>query len=259
MTRAGSAAAPALIELERLDVSYGGVRVVRGVTLSIRAGEILAIIGPAGSGKTTLLRTLNRLDADRPDLAISGRMTFAGHDVLHPEADVASLRRRVGMVFATPVPLPGSIFDNVAMGLRLAGMRDEAAVAARVEEALAAAFLWDEVKDRLRDSALTLSGGQSQRLCLARALALKPDVLLLDEPCSSLDPVSTAKIEEALKGLKAQRAVVLVTNVVAQAARVSDRTAMLLGGELIECGPTSKVFTNPADRRTEDYITGRFG
>ena len=251
--------AAAVLSIRGLTVTYAGEPAVRNLTLDARRGEILAIIGPARSGKTTLLRTLNRLDAGEPDHASTGEVLFGGRNVLEDGADLAALRRSVGMVFAVPVPLPGTVFENIALGLLLHGGADRAAIAARVEAALTAAFLWDEVKDRLHESAFTLSGGQSQRLCLARALALEPEVLLLDEPCSALDPVSTAKIEEALKRLKAERSIVLVTNIVAQAARTSDRTAMMLAGELVEVGETATLFTNPKDRRTEDYLTGRYG
>ncbi len=247
------------ISIRNLTVRYGSHAVVRDVSLDIPRNGILGIIGPAQSGKTTLLRTLNRLDASLPGLGLEGEIWFNRENLLAPATDLSLLRRAVGMVFATPVPLPGSIFDNVALGLSFRGAADRAAVAAKVEESLAAAFLWDEVKDRLSAPAATLSGGQSQRLCLARTLALDPEVLLLDEPCSALDPVSTAKIEEALTRLKARRTIVLVTNIVAQAARTSDRTAMMLMGELVECDATARIFTNPRDRRTEDYITGRYG
>jgi phosphate transport system ATP-binding protein len=247
------------IAIRDLTVAYAGVPAVRGVTLDVRPNEILALIGPARSGKTTLLRCLNRLDAGLGTLALGGSVTLNGAEILGPGADLALLRRTVGMVFATPLPLPGSVFENVALGLTFQGVTGRATVAARVEEGLRSAFLWDEVKDRLDDSVFTLSGGQQQRLCVARTLALRPEVLLLDEPCSALDPISTAKIEEALARLKASCTIVLVTNLTAQAARVSDRTAMILNGELIECEETATLFTNPHDKRTEDYITGRFG
>ncbi|MEK7765749.1 MAG: phosphate ABC transporter ATP-binding protein [bacterium] len=247
------------IAVRDLTVSYGGVPAVRGVTFDVRPNEIMALIGPARSGKTTLLRCLNRLDAGLGSLSIAGAITLNGADILAPGADLALLRRTVGMVFATPLPLPGSVFENVALGLTFSGVTDRATVAARVEEGLRASFLWDEVKDRLEDSVFTLSGGQQQRLCVARTLALRPEVLLLDEPCSALDPISTARIEEALERLKPSCTIVLVTNLTAQAARVSDRTAMILNGELIECEETATLFTNPRDKRTEDYITGRFG
>lgn len=250
---------PPKIAIANLTVRYAGEPAVRRLSLDIRPNEILAIIGPARSGKTTLLRCLNRLDDALELQSVEGEIRLNGRNVMAPDEDLSLLRRAVGMVFATPIPLPGTIFENVALGLLFQGLRDRALVAGRVEESLKAAFLWDEVKDRLQEPAFTLSGGQSQRLCLARTLALKPEVLLLDEPCSALDPVSTAKIEEALKRLKAEHTIVLVTNVVAQAARVSDRTAMMLMGELVEVGPTADLFTRPADRRTEDYLTGRFG
>jgi len=247
------------ISFRQLHVGFAKTSAVRDVTLDIRPNEILGIIGPARSGKTTLLRCLNRLDDGVSGYWIKGSIVFNGSDILAPQTDLSLLRRAVGMVFATPVPLPGTVFDNVAYGLKFKGIADRAQVAAKVEESLTAAILWDEVKDRLRDSAFNLSGGQQQRLCVARAMALEPEVLLLDEPCSGLDPISTAKIEEVLKQLKHRCTVVLVTNIVAQASRVSDRTAMMLNGELIECAETSTVFTNPRDPRTEDYITGRYG
>lgn len=258
---AGPEGAPAsvVISIRHLTVRFGAMTAVKDLTLDIPRHEVFGIIGPAQSGKTTLLRTLNRLDETLPGLSLEGEIWFNRDNIIAPGADVSLLRRSVGMVFATPVPLPGSIFDNVALGLKFRGATDRAAVAAKVEESLTAAFLWDEVKDRLGAPAATLSGGQSQRLCLARSLALDPEVLLLDEPCSALDPVSTAKIEEALTRLKTRRTIVLVTNIVAQAARTSDRTAMMLMGELVECDATAKIFTNPRDRRTEDYITGRYG
>jgi len=254
-------AAPAapVLAVRNLAIAYGGTPAVKGVTLDIRRGEILAIIGPARSGKTTLLRALNRLDDGLAGLAVTGEVRFHDRNLLDGSEDLSLLRRSIGMVFAVPVPLPGSIYDNVALGLAFRGITDRAVVMGRAEAALSAAFLWDEVKDRLDAPAFTLSGGQSQRLCLARTLALDSEVLLLDESCSALDPISTAKIEEALKQLKAERTIVLVTNVVAQAARVSDRTAMMLMGELVECDATATIFTNPADRRTEDYISGRYG
>jgi len=258
MTTAAVMTEPVL-SIRNLTVRHAGVPAVSNVSLDLHRHEILGVIGPARSGKTTLLRTINRLDETLPGLALDGEIWFNRENIIAPGTDIALLRRAIGMVFATPVPLPGSIFDNVALGLKFRGAGDRAAVAAKVEESLTAAFLWDEVKDRLAAPAATLSGGQSQRLCLARSLALDPEVLLLDEPCSALDPVSTAKIEEALTRLKARRSIVLVTNIVAQAARTSDRTAMMLMGELVECEPTARLFTNPRDRRTEDYITGRYG
>lgn len=239
-----------------LTVRAGKTVLLNNVSLAVLEHEILAVIGPAGSGKTTFLRCLNRL-TDLEGLAVEGEILFNGKNILDPAADTTDLRRRVSMVFAVPTPLPMSIADNLRLGLRFthgAGAWEE-----RIESSLRASFLWDEVKDRLGSSALDLSGGQQQRLCLARSLMLQPDVLLLDEPCSGLDPISTAKIEEALQGLKKSMSVVLVTNNVKQASRTSDRTAFLLMGDLIEVGDTGQVFTNPAQERTADYVSGRFG
>lgn len=233
--------------------------VLKGISLQVFPRERLAIIGPAGSGKTTFLRSLNRLNDLEPTFSKTGRILLDGRDIYAPGTDLAALRRRLGMVYAVPVPLPWSIYDNLAYGPRLAGIRDRARLDQLVEESLKNAFLWDEVKDRLRDSALNLSGGQQQRMCLARVLALQPEVLLLDEPCSGLDPISTAKIEEALAVLRERHSIILVTNNTKQAARASDRTAFFLMGELVEIGPTEQVFTNPAHHRTAAYITGRFG
>jgi phosphate transport system ATP-binding protein len=242
-----------------------GLRVVRkdrellkGITLDVNAGEVLSIIGPAGAGKTTFLRSLNRMNDLDSNLEISGRVFVEGFQVYSEEVDPALLRRCVGMVFSVPVPLPMSIYDNLVYGLRLSGeLRGR--FEERIEAALRAAFLWDEVKDRLRDAARNLSGGQQQRLCLARSLILEPRVLLLDEPCSGLDPISTAKIEEALYRLKDDLAIILVTNNVKQASRASDRTAFFFFGELVEVQPTSSLFVAPKDPRTSEYITGRFG
>jgi len=248
-----------LIEAKGFGVSIGGAAVLRGLDLQLMPHEILSIIGPAGSGKTTFLRCINRLSDLVPDLAVCGDLTLEGRGVFAAETDLADLRRRVGMVFAVPIPLPRSIYENVVFGPRLLGIRDRSRLDAIVEKTLRAAVLWDEVKDRLGTSGTKLSGGQQQRLCLARVLALEPKVLLLDEPCSGLDPISTAKIEEALQELKPQLSVVLVTNNVKQAARSSDRTAFLLMGELVEHGRTADMFTSPTDTRTNDYISGKFG
>ncbi len=244
---------------EDLCVSFGPAVALKHISLQVFPRERLAIIGPAGGGKTTFLRSLNRLNDLEPAFTRTGRVLLDGQDIYAPSTDVAALRRRVGMVYAVPVPLPWSIYDNIAYGPRLAGTRDRGRLDQLVEDGLKNAFLWDEVKDRLRDSALNLSGGQQQRMCLARALALEPEVLLLDEPCSGLDPISTAKIEDALAVLRDRYAIILVTNNTKQAARASDRTAFFLMGELIEIGPTQQLFTNPAHHRTAGYITGRFG
>jgi phosphate transport system ATP-binding protein len=242
-----------------LSAYYGQSPCLKYVTLDVPARQVLGIIGPAGSGKTTFLRTLNRLNDLVPGFRTEGSVLLDGADLYHPRQDVVALRRRVGIVFALPVPLPLSIYDNVVFGPRTAGIRDRATLDRLVEDSLTAAFLWDEVKDRLRASGMRLSGGQQQRLCLARVLAMKPEVILLDEPCSGLDPISTAKIEEALTQLKAAYTIILVTNNTKQAARVADTTAFFLLGERIEHGPTPQIFTAPDDPRTNDYVTGRFG
>jgi phosphate transport system ATP-binding protein len=241
-----------------LAVRAGGSEILKGITLDARRGEILSIIGPAGAGKTTFLRCLNRMNDLDPDIQVSGEVLLDGVSVYDREVDVAVLRRKVGMVFSVPVPLPMTIFQNLTFGLRLIeGAQNR--YAERVEKALRSAYLWDEVKDRMDEPARNLSGGQQQRLCLARTLALEPGVLLLDEPSSGLDPVSTAKIEEALQELKADLGVILVTNNVKQAARASDRTAFFLFGQLIELDLTEKLFTTPREPKTADYISGRFG
>jgi len=242
-----------------LSVFYGREQALRNVTLDVPDRRILGIIGPSGSGKTTFLRTLNRLNDMVHGCRAEGLVSLDGRDIHHPSYDAVGLRKRVGMVFALPVPLPMSIQDNICYGPRLAGVRDRGTLAELVESSLKAAFLWDEVKDRLRMSGLRLSGGQQQRLCLARVLAMRPEVVLLDEPCSGLDPISTARIEEALTALKDRYCIVLVTNNTKQAARVADITAFFLMGEMLETGPTGQVFTVPADSRTGDYVTGRFG
>ncbi len=247
------------LAIHGLHVRYGQSQAVRGVDLAIPAGCVYAIIGPARSGKTSLLRTINLLSLEIDGAAVEGRILVDGEDVLGRDVDRARLRRRIGMVFATPQPLPGTIHDNLVYGPRLAGVRAPSRLAALVEESLRAAQLWEEVKDRLHESASALSGGQQQRLCLARTIALGPEIVLLDEPCSGLDPISTLKIEETMRSLRSRFTWVLVTNNTKQAARVSDRTAFMLAGELIEEAPTDRLFTAPADRRTADYVEGRFG
>ncbi len=247
------------ITVRKLSVFFGLVQSLRWVTMDVPRNSILGIIGPSGSGKTTFLRTLNRLNDLSPNTYIEGEVLLDGQDIHHPNFDVVGLRKRVGMVFALPVPLPMSIYDNVVYGPRLSGVKGHEQVDELVERSLKAAFLWDEVKDRLQTSALRLSGGQQQRLCLARTLAMEPEVILLDEPCSGLDPISTAKIEEALTVLKTKYTIILVTNNTKQAARVADDTAFFLMGEMVEYGPTSQIFTVPRDQRTNDYVTGRFG
>ncbi len=247
------------IAIRKLAIGYAGVPAVRDVTLSVPSNSITAIIGPAGSGKTSLLRTINLLSVDVDRAEVEGEILIDDRNVLDVDLDRTALRRRVGMVFATPQPLPGSIYDNLVYGPRLAGVRPRAALDELVESSLRAAQLWDEVKDRLRRSAAVLSGGQQQRLCIARTLALGPEVVLLDEPCSGLDPISTFKIEEMMRALRDRFTWVLVTNNTKQAARLSQRTAFLLLGQLIEEGPTARLFTAPSDVRTGDYVEGRFG
>jgi phosphate transport system ATP-binding protein len=247
------------IELKKLTIAYQGPPVVRSLDLAIPKNSIYAIIGPAGSGKTSVLRTITLLSVDVDRAKVQGQVLIDGKDVMRPDVERADLRRRVGMVFATPQPLPGSITDNLTYGPRLAGVRGRADLQALVESSLRAAELWDEVKDRLGRSAFALSGGQQQRLCIARTIALGPEVVLLDEPCSGLDPISTLKIEEMMHSLQSRFTWVLVTNNTKQAARVSHRTAFLLQGELVEDGPTTQLFTAPRDTRTGDYLEGRFG
>jgi phosphate transport system ATP-binding protein len=248
------------VQVRDLRVWFGEEQALRGVSLDVKANRVLGVIGPAGSGKTTFLRALDRMNELKSGCRTEGSVLLDGEDLYAPQADPAALRRRAGMVFAMPMPLPLSIYDNVAYGPRLGGARPgKGELDGLVESCLRSAFLWDEVKDRLGSSGLKLSGGQQQRLCLARTLAMRPELVLLDEPCSGLDPVSTAKIEEALTVLKERYTIVLVTNNTKQAARVSDETAFFLMGELVELGPTGHIFTNPGDRRTEDYVTGRFG
>jgi phosphate transport system ATP-binding protein len=250
---------PAKIDIRKLSVRYAGPAVVRDVDLAIPEKSIYAIIGPSGSGKTSLLRTVNLLSVDVDRARIEGQLLIDGDDVLRVGVDRAALRRRIGMVFASPQPLPGSIYDNLTFGPRLNGIRGRAELAELVESSLRSAELWEEVKDRLQRSAFALSGGQQQRLCIARTLALRPEVVLLDEPCSGLDPISTLKIEEMMRSLRSRLTWVLVTNNTKQAARVSQRTAFLLQGEVVEDGPTATLFTTPRDPRTGDYIEGRFG
>ena len=247
------------IVVDNFSAFYGQREILKNIELSVYSGERLAIIGPANSGKSMFLRSLNRLNDLNPQFSYTGRIIFDGKDIYDKDVDVSSLRRRIGMVYAVPVPLPCSIYDNVAYGPKISGIKSRSRLNELVEFGLKKAVLWDEVKDRLKNPAMNLSGGQQQRMCLARVLALEPEVLLLDEPCSGLDPISTAKIEDALLELKSKYAIVLVTNNTKQAARASDRTAFFLMGQLIEVGRTAELFTNPADKRTEDYITGHFG
>jgi phosphate transport system ATP-binding protein len=246
------------ITCKTLNAWFGKIQSVRSLSLEIRAHEIFGIIGPANSGKTTFLRTLNRMNDLDLHFRKEGELLLDGADI-YRDMPVETLRKKVGMVFAMPMPLPMSIFDNIAYGPRMHGTKDRKKLAEIVERSLTKSFLWEEVKDRLDMSGMKLSGGQQQRLCIARTLALSPEVILYDEPCSGLDPISTAKVEEAMLKLKKDYTIVLVTNNIKQAARVSDRTAFFLMGELIELDATEKIFTAPKDKRTEDYILGRFG
>jgi len=250
------------VRLRALDFSlwYRERQALRRISLDLYRNHVTAIIGPSGCGKSTFLRAVNRMNDLIPGVRISGRILLDGEDLLSPEVDVVALRQRIGMVFQQPNPFPKSILENVAYGLRINGLaRNAGERAARVEEALRQAALWDEVKDRLHKSALTLSGGEQQRLCIARALAVRPEILLMDEPASALDPISTAKIEDLIFDLKNSYTIVIVTHNMQQAARISDLTAFLLQGELIEYSETARLFKTPSDKRTEDYITGRFG
>jgi phosphate transport system ATP-binding protein len=238
---------------------YSAHHALKGVSLEIPTGSVTAIIGPSGCGKSTLLRSFNRMNDLIPGVRCLGHVAVSGQDVYAAGTDVVELRRRVGMVFQRPNPFPKSIFENVAFGLRMLGVNDRAELGARVELSLQRAALWDEVRDRLDRSALQLSGGQQQRLCIARCLAVEPDVILMDEPASALDPTATVRIEELILELKGRYTIVVVTHNMQQAARISDRTAFMLQGELVEYGDTRRVFTDPREKITEDYITGRFG
>lgn len=249
----------AKISLRELNLFYGDYQALRGITMEIPKGEITAFIGPSGCGKSTCLRTLNRMNDLVNNCRVYGKVLLDGEDIYDPRTDVTLLRTRAGMVFQNPNPFPMSVFDNIAYGPRIHGVKEKKQLQEIVERSLRAAALWDDLKDRLRRSALSLSGGQQQRLCIARALAVDPDVLLLDEPTSALDPISTLKIEDLLHELKRRYTVILVTHNMQQAARVADRTAFFLAGELVEYQKTLLLFEQPADKRTEDYITGRFG
>jgi len=248
------------IEVDDVDFAYGNHQVLHDVSLEIPSRAVTAFIGPSGCGKTTLLRCINRMN-DLIDGAriIQGVVSIDGVDINAPEVDVVDLRRRVGMVFQKSNPFPKSIYDNVAYGLRIAGVAKRSHIDEAVEKSLRASALWDEVKDRLDANAFGLSGGQQQRLCIARALAVEPEIILMDEPCSALDPIATAKIEELIQQLKTQYTMVIVTHNMQQAGRCSDHTAFFYLGRLIEFGLTAKIFSNPSERQTEDYITGRFG
>lgn len=248
-----------IIKSSDLHLYYGETEALKGINMEIAKNEITALIGPSGCGKSTFLKTLNRMNDLVPNVRITGEVTLKGKDIFAKDVDVTQLRRQVGMVFQKPNPFPKSIYDNVAYGPRLHGEHSKAQLDELVEKSLRGAALWDEVKDRLKKSAMGLSGGQQQRLCIARALAVQPDVLLMDEPTSALDPGSTLKIEDLMADLKKDYTVVIVTHNMQQASRISDKTAFFLLGQLIEYGTTKEIFGNPKEKQTEDYITGRFG
>ena len=248
-----------MVEIEHVSLWYGEKRALKDISMAIPKHRITAYIGPSGCGKTTLLRCLNRMNDLVDGVRIEGSIRVGGTDIYDPGLDVTELRKRVGMVFQKSNPFPKSIFENVAYGPRILGVQNRSDVEGLVERSLRAAALWEEVSDRLGDTALGLSGGQQQRLCIARAIAVEPDVLLMDEPCSALDPIATAKIEELMLELKNSYTIVIVTHNMQQAARVSDYTGFLLLGELVEFGVARQLFTNPREKKTEDYITGRFG
>ena len=264
-TRAGAdpepgdqATAPA-VQLEGLRAYYGDSMQLKGIDLEFRANEVTAIIGPSGCGKSTLIRCINRMHEEIPGARAEGRVMLEGADVYDPSVDVVAVRRAIGMVFQKPNPFPTmSVFDNVAAGLRLTSRRRDK-LDEKVERALRGAGLWEEVKDRLGEPGIGLSGGQQQRLCIARSLAVDPEVILMDEPCSAFDPIATLKIEELIGELKQRVTIVIVTHNMQQAARVADRTVFMLSGELVEVGPTQTIFTKPSDPRTEEYVTGKFG
>ncbi len=247
------------IKVENFSHFFGNFQTIKNVNLEIYKSEILGVIGPSGSGKSTFLRTLNRLNDLVPNSRVEGSLIIDGKNIYNPDISIVELRRKLGMVFATPVPLPRSIYENVIFGAKMAGIRDKIKLDELARQSLEDTALWEEVKDRLSTSAMKLSGGQQQRLCIARILALKPDFILLDEPCSGLDPISTMKIEDSLRQFKKNYTIIIVTNNTKQAARVADRTAFFLNGELIEIGHTEKIFTAPEDQRTNDYISGKFG
>ena len=247
------------IVIEHLNLWYGSFQALKDINLRLPANEITAFIGPSGCGKSTLLKSLNRMNDLVEGCRIEGTVTLDGEDIFSRKMDVNLLRKRVGMVFQKPNPFPMSIYDNVAYGPRTHGIRSRVKLDEIVEKSLRGASIWDEVKDRLKKSALGMSGGQQQRLCIARALAVEPEVLLMDEPTSALDPISTSRIEELAMELKKDYTIVMVTHNMQQAARISDKTAFFLLGDMVEFGPTEKIFSMPQDRRTEDYITGRFG
>ena len=248
-----------VISVNDLNLWYGPTQALHHVTMDVRPNSITALIGPSGCGKSTFLKTLNRMNDLVPGVKITGQVLYNGQDIFAPSVDVSQLRREVGMVFQKPNPFPMSVYDNVAYGPRTHGVRNKARLDDIVERSLRGAAIWDEVKDRLKKNALGLSGGQQQRLCIARALAVEPEVLLMDEPTSALDPISTSKIEELAMQLREKYTIVIVTHNMQQAVRISDNTAFFLLGELIEYGNTEQIFSQPGNKKTEDYITGRFG
>ena len=248
------------VAVNKFNFWYGSHRALRDITMDVYARQVTSIIGPSGCGKSTFLRSFNRMNDVIPNVRMEGEILVDNQNVIDPDIDVVALRRNIGMVFQQPNPFPKSIYDNIAYGLRINGLTKSAVEReSRIEEALRQAAIWDEVQGRLDKSALSMSGGEQQRLCIARALAVRPQILLMDEPASALDPISTAKIEDLIFKLKKNYTIVIVTHNMQQAARVSDYTAFFLQGELVEFGPTEMIFTNPRDKRTEDYITGRFG
>jgi len=256
---AGNAEAPVRIAVRNLNFYYGDFRGLKDISLDFYDRQVTALIGPSGCGKSTLLRTFNRIYSLYPEQRADGEILLDGQNVLSPSIDVNELRARVGMVFQKPTPFPMSIYDNIAFGIKLYEKLPKSELDDRVEEALRKAALWDEAKDKLRQSGMSLSGGQQQRLCIARTIAQKPEVILLDEPTSALDPISTGKIEELIEQLRSEFTIVIVTHNMQQAARISQFTAFMYLGELVEFGPTNKMFMNPAKKQTQDYITGRFG
>lgn len=248
-----------IIETKDIHFYYGKKEALKGVSLDFTSNEITALIGPSGCGKSTYLRVLNRMNDLIPDVTIRGNVTFENENIYSPEMDTVELRKKIGMVFQQPNPFPFSIFENVAYGLRIAGMKDKNKIAEIVETSLRKAAVWEDVKDKLSKNALALSGGQQQRVCIARVLAVEPSIILLDEPTSALDPVSSGKIERMLLELKKDYTMIIVTHNMQQASRISDKTAFFLDGHLIEHGETRQIFTNPQKKETEDYISGRFG
>lgn len=250
---------PYRIEVQDLNVYFGESHILKDINININNNKVTSLIGPSGCGKSTFLRTLNRMNDTITTFKKKGSVLLDSKEIYEPKVDVVDLRKRVGMVFQKPNPFPKSIFDNVAYGLKIHGLKDKEVLAKKVEESLKAAALWDEVEDKLEMSAMGLSGGQQQRLCIARTIAVEPEVILMDEPCSALDPISTTKIEDLIHKLKHDYTIIIVTHNMQQATRVSKYTAFFLNGEIVESGLTDKLFIEPEDKRTEDYITGRFG